>query len=99
MQAVSAYVDPSQKGFLTGKQGSDHTLDINTLFYNAVKKKVERVLFLLDTAKAFDSIDHSWVEQVLTRVSFPPWVRNFVRGSLAGVKVSPFFGGPLLDLD
>ena len=51
----------------------------------------------MDTAKAFDSIDHDWVHHILHRVEFPPWFRSFVKGTLHGVKVAPFFGGDLTD--
>ena len=54
--------------------------------------KIDRLLFLLDTAKAFDSIDHDWIHLVLARLKFLPWLRFFVRGALHDVKVSPFFG-------
>ncbi len=56
MPAVLGLVDPSQKGFLAGRCGGDHTLDINTFFYEGVEKGIDRLLFLLDTAKAFDSV-------------------------------------------
>ncbi len=92
MPAVIDLVDPCQKGFLAGKNGSDHILDINTLFFEAVEKKEEQLLFLLDTAKAFDSIDHSWVHRILKKVGFPSWLRHFVKGALTSVKVTPFFG-------
>ena len=55
MPAVDHFVHPSQKGFLAGKQGSDHVVDINSHFYKAVKAKENKLLFLLDTPKAFDS--------------------------------------------
>ena len=92
MPVVLALVDPSQKGFLEGRSGSEHTTDINTFFYEGVEKKIDRLLFLLDTAKAFDSIDHDWIHVVLARLKFPPWLCFFVRGALHDVKVSPFFG-------
>ena len=97
MPAVDALVEPSQRGFLAGKNSTEHIVTINKLFYEAVVKKVSRILFLLDTAKAFDSIDHDWVLHVLERTGFPLWLRNFVKGSLHSVKVSPFFGGELAD--
>jgi hypothetical protein len=92
MPVVLDLVDPSQKGFLSGRSGSDHTTDINTFFYEGVEKKIDRLLFLLDTAKAFDSIDHDWIHRVLTHLRFPPWLRFFVRGVLSEVMVSPYFG-------
>ena len=41
MPAVLALVDPSQKGFLTARNGSEHTTDINTFFYEGVEKKID----------------------------------------------------------
>ena len=95
MPAVDAYVHPSQKGFITGRQGSEHVTEINDLFYKAIKEKKNKLLFLLDTAKAFDSIDHDCITHVLRKAGFPPWFQNFVKGSLSSVKVAPFFGGDL----
>ena len=92
MPAVSAIVDPSQKGFLWGKNGMDHTADINQFFFEGVVAKTQRLLFFLDTAKAFDSIDHSWALKVLRKVGFPLWVTRFISSSLSDVKVAPSFG-------
>lgn len=92
MPALLSYINPAQKGFLTGVNGMEHTTDINTFFYEGVENADERFLFLLDTKKAFDSIDHAWILQVLAKVGFPYWVVNFVKGALHNVKVSPFFG-------
>src|SRR5207253_2111136 len=93
MPAVVNFINPSQKGFLAGVNGSDHIVDINTFFYDAIRNKWDRLLFLLDTAKAFDSIDHDWIHHVLAKAKFPPWLQNFVKGSLSGVKVAPSLGG------
>ena len=87
---VSKLVEPCQKGFLQNKSGADHTVDINTWFFDGVAKNESRLLFFLDTAKAFDSIDHFWIFSVLERAGFPHWFRFFVRGSLDKVA------GPLL---
>ncbi len=34
---------------------------------------------------------------MFNKVNFPPWFKNFVKGSLSAVKVAPFFGGELTD--
>ena len=61
-------------------------------FYEGVESDLSRYLFLLDTAKAFDSIDHQWIFHILKRVSFPSWFLFFVRGMLTNVSVAPCFG-------
>jgi len=53
---------------------------------------MDRYLFLLDTAKAFDSIDHLWIKHILKHIGFPSWLLRFVNGALSNVSVSPFFG-------
>lgn len=92
MPGVSNLVDPSQKGFLWGKNGLDHTVDINDFFFKGVAERKQRLIFFLDTAKAFDSIDHQWIFSVLDKAGFPPWVVFFIKNTLLEVKVAPFFG-------
>ena len=92
MPAVSSLVEPSQKGFMWGKNGGDHIVDLNKYFYDGVVAEEERLCFFLDTAKAFDSIDHEWALQVISRTGFPPWVINFVKGALHQVEVAPCMG-------
>jgi hypothetical protein len=94
MPAVSTLLDPAQKGFLAHINGHSHTEDLNEFFYQGVATNTQRYVFLLDTAKAFDSIDHRWIFKVLEKAEFPVWLRHFVRCSLHDVRVAPFFGGP-----
>ena len=100
MPSVENFIEPAQKGFLTGRQGTDHVLDVKSFFYEGVENNIERYVFLLHTAKAFDSIDHGWIKYVLKYIGFPPWFLNFVAGVLSDVTVSPFFGkGSSISID
>jgi hypothetical protein len=92
MPSVAKLVDPSQKGFLEGVNGHSHILDINSFFYNGVENDQDRFLFLLDTNKAFDSIDHDWIHFILDHCRFPRWFRLYVKNCLLNVFVTPFFG-------
>ena len=98
LPAALDVIDPAQKGFLPGRQGSDHIQDVNRFFYEGVEANQDRLLFLLDTAKAFDSIDHRWLHMVLVKLQFPSWFRRFVVGALTDVSVSPVSGAPPLSL-
>jgi len=91
--AIRSLIHPAQKGFLSGVQGTEHIEDINSLFYGDRANGLERYVFFLDTAKAFDSIDHTWIHAVLKKAAFPLWFINFVKGSLNQVNVTPFFNG------
>ena len=50
------------------------------------------VLFM-DTAKAFDSIDHDFVHEAIRRTGLPDWFGRLVRGLLHSVRVKPAFKG------
>ena len=65
MPAVLSFIEQSQKGFLNERSGSDHIVDVTEFFYQGVEEDLDRHVFLLDTAKAFDSIDHKWIFTVL----------------------------------
>ena len=47
----------------------------------------------MDTKKAFDTINHEYIFEVLERIGLPSWVVQLVRGLLQEVKVSPVLGG------
>lgn len=94
MPATMALLHPCQQGFLWGRNGAAHTANINHFFYQGVVQKLTRFLFLMDTAKAFDSIDHPWIQAVIAKASYPKWVRNFIYCAFHNVAVTPFFGSP-----
>ncbi len=58
--------------------------------------KKNKLLFLLDTVKAFDSINHDWVSHVLRKTGFRPWFQNFIKSSFPRLRW-PFFWGDLTE--
>ena len=98
MPAVADFVEPSQKGFISGRQGCEHILDVNSYFYNGLENDMERYLFFLDTAKAFDSIDHNWIRNILHHIGMPDWFLHFVNGALSNVSVPLFLVVTLVSL-
>jgi hypothetical protein len=98
--AITPYLqdvlDHSQQGFIPGRSGGRHIRAINELFYSAVQdpdKKLCSFLLFLDTAKAFDSIDHAFIIAAIKRLDLPEWVVTLVLALLQDVQVSPCFGG------
>ena len=73
--------------------GSEHVEDINDLFYKGVEEGLSKYLFLSDTVKAFDSIDHGWIHLVLSHLGFPTWFLRFVKGLSPTFQCSPFLAG------
>ena len=85
----------AQKGFISGRAFEDHIRHLNDVFYKAVEGDADENLFILfmDTAKAFDSVDHSFIMTALKRTGLPPWLVSLVGGLLHNVKVRPNFKG------
>jgi ribonuclease HI len=98
--AITPYLqdvlDHSQQGFIPGRSGGRHIRAINDRFYSAVQdpdKQRTSFLLFLDTAKAFDSIDHAFIIAAIKRLDLPAWVVTLVLALLQDVQVSPCFGG------
>ena len=99
VNAITPFLDdslhPSQKGFIKGRSFEDHIRDLNEKLYKAVEGNVQNNLFILfmDTAKAFDSIDHGFIFESIRRIGLPPWFSSLIHGLLHQVQVKPAFRG------
>ena len=91
--ACQTILHPAQKGFIPGRDGSEHIIQLNEAFYGPIESGVGNYHCLqIDTRRAFDSVDHGFIIAVLRRAGFPEWIVNSVKGLLHGVMVTPFFG-------
>ena len=69
--ALQNYISDTQQGFVEGRCGGTHLRSLNAQYYTAMReRRLEFVLFL-DTRKAFDSIDHSFVHVVVRKAGVP----------------------------
>jgi hypothetical protein len=94
LPALMEFLHSSQKGFVPGRKGEDHIKALNELFYTALEcDESELFVLFVDTQKAFDSIDHDFLIELLGRVGFPNWLVNLVKALLSCVRVNPIFGG------
>ena len=91
---LNQMLDPSQCGFIPGRNGTTHILSLNTFFYDAIKNTNPAYILLLDTAKAFDSIDHDYLFRLLAKINLPPWVLNTIRSLFHDVSVFPALSSP-----
>ena len=87
--ALSAIITEAQQGFIPGRQGATHIKTLNHLFYSAQNNHLSYYILFLDTAKAFDSIDHHFIFGMLNKIAAPPWVISFIRGLFHQVLVTP----------
>ena len=100
VQSITPYLyktlEGAQKGFISERAFEDHIRAINEAFYSAVEgdQGADNLYILfMDTAKAFDSIDHSFIMTALKRAGLPDWLVTLVAGLLHDVKVKPAFRG------
>ena len=91
--SLQAILSPSQKGFIPGRDGRDHVHDLTNSFYENVEKHQKDYILLLDTKKAFDSIDHEFLLAVLDKINMNKWVCNVVKGLLHQVEATPDLEG------
>ena len=87
--AMQQLIDPCQKGFIPGRQGTDHVVDLNKVFYEGIRNKKDGFVLFLDTEKAFDSVDHQFIEAMLLKVGMPQWCINFTMALFDDVLVFP----------
>ena len=92
--ALKEFIHSTQKGFIPDRESGDHIRELNELFYKALEvNDSELFVLFVDTQKAFDSVDHDFLNAVLGKIGFPTWIINIVKGLLSRVSVTPVFGG------
>jgi ribonuclease HI len=93
MPSVDFISERCQKGFINGRRGETNIKDITNKFYSSLLAQQQHFFLFIDTAKAFDSIDHPFLFDVLTKIGMPAWVINLVKGLMHEVQVRPRLGG------
>ena len=88
-----AHLHKAQKGFVPGRVFEEHLRELNEFFYSMVEGLDDplnplfngRNFFILfmDTAKAFDSVDHSFILESIRRIGMPDWFLRLVGQWLA----------------
>ena len=91
--ALQDFIEPTQKGFVPGRVGTEHVHDLANEFYASLTRKKQLHLLSLDTARAFDSISHNFIRRLLRHIGMPPWVANIVDGLLHEVTVVAAIAG------
>ena len=71
-KVLESIIDPSQTAYVPGRSVADN-LRSNFFYKNyCCKNKIESVLISLDAKKAFDSVDHKYIEKTLIAYGFGP---------------------------
>ena len=79
-------IDKSQRLFIKGRQMTKNVRELSKLLYDG---GTDNYALFLDTRKAFDSIDHTFIQEVLEKQGWPTWFRTAVDTLLRGATTSP----------
>ena len=93
--ALQSILHPNQKGFVPGRLGTEHILDLNEAYYRSTDPDDPYYILFVDVKKAFDSVDHNFILAVLRKAGFPEWVINSIAGLLHQAAVTPMVGRPV----
>ena len=69
--AFQAFIEGSQRGFVPGRIGTTNVEIFAENYYSRLDKKKQYYILFLDTKKAFDSLDHDFIIDVLRSVNLP----------------------------
>jgi hypothetical protein len=92
IEAFTAHLNLDQKGFLPGRDFKDHIRDLTNLYYSSLTKKQVAIILFVDYQKAFDSIDHSFIFQLLDHINLPRYHINFIKNLFHQIKAIPAIG-------
>jgi len=87
--ALKELILPEQMGFTPERVGTTHVTNMLNHFYERLSRKKQMYILLLDTARAFDTLSHTYLHECLKVTGFPDWFLNQIRGLLHEVVVFP----------
>ncbi|CAJ2667239.1 unnamed protein product [Trifolium pratense] len=89
---IGSVISESQTAFVKDRQILDGILIANEVVDEARKSKKELMLFKVDFEKAYDSVDWSYLDKVMERMSFPTlwrkWIKECVGTATASILVN-----------
>jgi exonuclease III len=94
-KVLESIIDPSQTAYVPGRSVVDN-LRSNFFYKNQCSKmNIDAVLISLDAKKAFDSVDHKYIEETLYAYGFGPvfiqMFRTLYRNITARILINGFF--------
>jgi len=89
---IGSVISDVQSPFIKGRQILDDILIANEIVDEVRKKKKELLLFKVDFEKAYDSIDWSYLDEVMRKMGFPTlwrkWIKECIGTTTASVLVN-----------
>ncbi|KAJ9544963.1 hypothetical protein OSB04_024670 [Centaurea solstitialis] len=90
---LSTVVSNTQSAFIKGRSILDGPLMVNELISWAKKDRRKLLLFKVDFAKAFDTLNWNYLDNVMMQMGFGATWRDWMKGCLSTAKVSVLING------
>ena len=91
-KALPHIIHPSQKAYLPGRFIGGVTRSIFDIQYHTQTKHIEALILLVDFSKAFDSIEHSFIDSTLAKfgfgANFSSWIKLLLTKRFACITLA-----------
>ena len=88
---------PAQRAGVPGRNIADNIFELNTWISQRVQARHQGYVLLVDFTKAFDSVSHKYLHEILKAAGVPEYHRRLFAALLHDVTARPFVGGKLSD--
>lgn len=91
-KVIQAIISENQSAFIKGRQILDGIVILNELIDEAKRKKIKIVIFKVDFAKAYDTVDWDFLDEMMEGLNFSSrwrmWIRECVSTASASVLIN-----------
>ena len=92
-RALPRIIHQGQSASVKGRHITDNILTASLALEYARETRTETVFLKLDFKKAFDRIDHRFLERVLVEIGLGPHIRRLIAGLCGGAQSKLFISG------
>ena len=86
-------LSPTQTGYVPGRQVNDNSRTLEEIIDYLRENHKKAYLITLDAQKAFDSVDHDYLQDILRLYGFPPEYRNWVKTIYTDLRANVMING------
>lgn len=87
-KVLDEVISENQTAFVGGRQILDGIVILNELIDEAKRKNQKRVIFKVDFAKAYDTVDWDFLDEMMMGLNFSQKWRKWVRECISSVSTS-----------
>jgi hypothetical protein len=92
---LDTIIDPSQTAYVPGRSVMDNTRSNRFIRDYCIRKGIKSAIISLDAKKAFDSVDHKYIDKVLEKYGFGNNFRNYFKTLYKDLKARILVNGYL----